>query len=63
MNIVGKTLMVVLFGEQLEEGDSDANISALLKKLFGAGLITGARYDSLKSVDSQKLKDILNGRS
>lgn len=63
MNIVGKTLMVMLFGEQLEESDSDANINALLKKMFEAGLITGARYDSLKSLDSQKLKDILNGRS
>jgi len=62
MNIVGKTLMVLLFGEQLEENDSDANINALLKKLFEAGLITGARYDHLKSLDHQKLREMLNGR-
>jgi voltage-gated potassium channel len=60
MNIVGKTLMVLLFGEQLE--DSDTDVHSLLKKMLDAGVISGARYDTLKSMAPDKLRDILDGR-
>lgn len=57
MNIVGKTLMVLLFGEQINE--DDANKDSVLKTMLDLHLISGAQYDELSSLTEEQFREFL----
>jgi len=56
MNIVGKTLMVLLFGEQMEEGPSGPSQEAMAKSMLNMGLINGTQYDELLGLPAEEFK-------
>ena len=60
MNIVGKTLMVLLFGEQVDERPTRESV---LKLMLETQLISGARYDELSGMNDEKLTEALGKRS
>jgi voltage-gated potassium channel len=57
MNIVGKTLMVLLFGEQISE--EDASKESVLKTMLELHLINGAQYDELCALSEEEFRDRL----
>jgi voltage-gated potassium channel len=63
MNIVGKTLMVLLFGEHIE-GDKDQprDREAILAELLANGLISGSAYDRLKKMSPAEFQAHLDGK-
>jgi hypothetical protein len=56
MNIVGKTLMVLLFGEQTDESHHEPSQEAMVKSMLAMGLITGAQYDELLTLPADEFK-------
>jgi hypothetical protein len=60
MNIVGKTLMVLLFGEEIT--GEDASKESVLKTLLELRLITGAQYDELSALSEDELRARLESR-
>jgi len=62
MNIVGKTLMVLLFGEQLDERAEPPGKDPVVKTMLEAGLISGAQYDELNGMNLADFKQRLSGR-
>lgn len=56
MNIVGKTLMVLLFGEQVGEGHADHSQEAMVKSMLAMGLINGTQYDELLVLPPDEFK-------
>jgi voltage-gated potassium channel len=56
MNIVGKTLMVLLFGEQTDDSHSAPSQEAMVKSMLAMGLITGAQYDELLALPAEEFK-------
>jgi voltage-gated potassium channel len=56
MNIVGKTLMVLLFGEQTDDSHSAPNQEAMVKSMLAMGLINGAQYDELLALPAEDFK-------
>jgi hypothetical protein len=56
MNIVGKTLMVLLFGEQGEDGQSGQGQEAMVKSMLAMGLINGTQYDELLALPAEDFK-------
>jgi voltage-gated potassium channel len=56
MNIVGKTLMVLLFGEQTEDGQSGQGQEAMVKSMLAMGLINGTQYDELLVLPAEEFK-------
>jgi voltage-gated potassium channel len=62
MNIVGKTLMVLLFGEQTDDSENAPSQEAMVKSMLAMGLITGAQYDELLMLPADEFKGrIRNG--
>ena len=62
MNIVGKTLMVLLFGEQTDGSEAAPSQEAMVKSMLAMGLITGAQYDELLVLPPDEFKHrIRNG--
>ena len=60
MNIVGKTLMVLLFGEQVDESRNEKpGKETLVKGMLETNLISGARYDALMAMSPEKLREFL----
>ncbi|NBV34115.1 MAG: hypothetical protein EBR81_10110 [Proteobacteria bacterium] len=59
MNIVGKTLMVLLFGEQM---DSRPTREALVKTMLEIELIKGAHYDELLALSDEEFQARLHGK-
>jgi len=59
MNIVGKTLMVLLFGEQV---DSRPTREALVKTMLEIELIKGAHYDELLALSDEEFQARLHGK-
>jgi voltage-gated potassium channel len=57
MNIVGKTLMVLLFGEQISE--EEATQESLIKTMLQIGLINGTQYDELSALSEMEFRDRL----
>ena len=57
MNIVGKTLMVLLFGEQISE--EEATKESLIKSMLQIGLINGTQYDELSALSEMEFRDRL----
>ncbi len=56
MNIVGKTLMVLLFGEQMEDGPNGPSQEAMAKSMLNMGLINGTQYDELLALPAEEFK-------
>jgi hypothetical protein len=56
MNIVGKTLMVLLFGEQTDDSGAAPSQETMVKSMLAMGLITGAQYDELLVLPSDEFK-------
>ena len=56
MNIVGKTLMVLLFGEQTDEAQSSQSQEAMVKSMMNMGLISGTQYDELLTLPAEEFK-------
>ena len=56
MNIVGKTLMVLLFGEQMEDGPSGPSQETMAKSMLNMGLINGTQYDELLGLPAEEFK-------
>ncbi len=56
MNIVGKTLMVLLFGEQGDDGQNAPSQETMVKSMLAMGLITGTQYDELLSLTAEEFK-------
>ncbi len=62
MNIVGKTLMVLLFGEQIDESrNGKPTKESVVKAMFEIGLIPGALHDELLKVSTEELQRRLKG--
>jgi voltage-gated potassium channel len=60
MNIVGKTLMVLLFGESVDEGRNDPpSKDTVLKTMLETKLISGARYDELMRMSTEQMREFL----
>lgn len=57
MNIIGKTLMVLLFGEQISEEEADK--ASVLKTMLELRLITGAQYDEFSALTEEQFRDRL----
>jgi voltage-gated potassium channel len=57
MNIVGKTLMVLLFGEQISE--EEATKESLIRTMLQIGLINGTQYDELSALSEKEFRDRL----
>lgn len=63
MNIIGKTLMVLLFGEQIDESRNEKpSKESVLKTMLEIKLISGAQYDELTVLSPEQLKERM-GRS
>ena len=63
MNIIGKTLMVLLFGEQIDESRNEKpSKESVLKTMLEIKLISGAQYDELTALSPEQLKERM-GRS
>jgi voltage-gated potassium channel Kch len=60
MNIVGKTLMVLLFGEQISE--EEASKESVLKTMLEIRLINGAQYDELLALSEEQLQKRLTAK-
>ncbi len=60
MNIVGKTLMVLLFGEQLGDSSGPSH-ETVLKEMLQAGLISGAQYDAFQGLPPEEIRRRLEG--
>lgn len=56
MNIVGKTLMVLLFGEQNDDSESSHTQESMIKSMLAMGLINGTQYDELLSLPEEEFK-------
>ena len=56
MNIVGKTLMVLLFGEQTDDSHYAPSQEAMVKSMLAMGLINGAQYDELLALPADEFK-------
>ena len=56
MNIVGKTLMVLLFGEQTDDGQGGHGQEAMVKSMLAMGLISGTQYDELLVLPAEEFK-------
>lgn len=54
MNIVGKTLMVLLFGEQISE--EEATKESIIKTMLQIGLINGTAYDELSALSENEFR-------
>jgi voltage-gated potassium channel len=63
MNIVGKTLMVLLFGEQLDDRESARGKDAAVKFLLEAGLINGSQFDELNAMSEEQFRHKLASRN
>ena len=61
MNIVGKTLMVLLFGEQVSE--EEASKESVIKTMLEIRLINGAQYDELSLLSEEQLRERLAGKT
>ncbi len=60
MNIVGKTLMVLLFGESVDESRNEPPTrETVVKTMLETKLISGARYDALMGMSSEQFRDFL----
>ena len=59
MNIVGKTLMVLLFGEQM---DNRPTKETLVKTMLEMELIRGAHYDELLALSDKEFQARLHGK-
>ena len=57
MNIVGKTLMVLLFGEQISE--EEASKESVLRTMLEIRLINGTQYDELSLLSEEQLRERL----
>ncbi len=60
MNIVGKTLMFLLFGEQVSE--EEASKESVIKTMLEIRLINGAQYDELSLLSEEQLRERLAGK-
>ena len=58
MNIVGKTLMVLLFGEQV---DSRPTKDSLVKTMLEMGMISGAQHDELMALSEEEFQARIKG--
>jgi hypothetical protein len=56
MNIVGKTLMVLLFGEQGDDSGGQPSQESMVKSMLAMGLINGAQYDELLALPADEFK-------
>jgi voltage-gated potassium channel len=56
MNIVGKTLMVLLFGEQGDDSSGQPSQESMVKSMLAMGLINGAQYDELLALPADEFK-------
>lgn len=63
MNIVGKTLMVLLFGEQLDDREGARGKDAAVKFLLEAGLINGSQFDELNAMSEEQFRHKLASRN
>jgi voltage-gated potassium channel len=60
MNIVGKTLMVLLFGESVDESRNEPpSKEAVLKTMLETKLISGARYDAFMAMTPEQMRAFL----
>jgi hypothetical protein len=62
MNIVGKTLMVLLFGEQIDDRPEPPGKDSVVKGMLEAGLISGAQFDELNSISAAEFTDRIAAR-
>ena len=62
MNIVGKTLMVLLFGEQIDDKGGPPSQETLVRTMLEMGVINGATYDELLKLSPEELSRRLQGR-
>jgi len=56
MNIIGETLMVMLFGEHTKGDHAKPTGASVLKSMFDIGFISGAEYDRLRAMPEQEVR-------
>ncbi|RFC44413.1 MAG: voltage-gated potassium channel [Verrucomicrobia bacterium] len=63
MNIVGKTLMVLLFGEQIDDSRNEkATKESVVKTMLEINLISGAQHDELLALSPEQIRERLGRR-
>ena len=59
MNIIGETLMVMLFGEHTKGESAKPTSASVLKSMFDVGFISGTEYDRLRAIPEAEVRQHL----